>query len=158
MSRSQAVPIRGKRTASYATASSYNGTPYGIRTEDNDSIDYYGRDECPATPHNFSSDLVELHQQDSNSTQPYPLFDGTPDQLNELKFFGIDPNGYGSNINRIQDMWRPHSLWYPLGKVPKVRFGFQISKFRNLNHFGQLLAPGTHSKLSGPLQLGVVLL
>jgi hypothetical protein len=52
---------------------------------------------------------MEWNQAES-SRHPTHLFDGTPDQLNELKFYGIDPNGYGSNINQMQDMWRPHSL------------------------------------------------
>lgn len=101
------MPIRGKRTAAYSVSGSYSGPSYAKPSGSTGSIDYYGRDECPATPYNRSADLIELHQQ---SPQQSHMFDGTPDQLDELTSYGIDPNGYGSNINHIQDMWRPHSL------------------------------------------------
>jgi hypothetical protein len=113
MSRSQAMPITGRRSFAYSSAysgsGSYSGSSYAPSTDTSTSVDYYSREECPATPHNYSSELIELNQQDSSFESFHPI-DGTQDQLNELKAYGIDPNGYGSNINRIQDMWRPHSL------------------------------------------------
>lgn len=106
------MPIPTKRATPHATASSYSGPSHVFGREAYDSIDHYGRDECPATPHNATADLIEWSQasQQENAYQTFHPLDCPPDQLDELKQFGIDPNGYGSTMNRIQDMWRPHSL------------------------------------------------